>query len=146
MTAVDTGSIDGDTIFRDTTEGLVTVRDGVTLTIEGEHSGSVLVQGGGSLVIAGTLRGALEIESLASVTVTGDAVGDIDIRVAGTLIVERSGRVFGTVVNNGSFTNHGLRAGRVEGRTPDDQGDGAQLDSTWNGTGGYRLPPRQEAR
>lgn len=134
--------VDEDATFRDHTAGRVTVRDGVTLTIDGDHTGSVLVDGGGSLVVAGSLDGSLTIESLATATVTGDLVGDVDIRVAGTLLVERGGRVFGTVTNHGSFTNRGLRGGRVEGRDPDDQDDGGELDSTWDGSGRYRLPER----
>ena len=123
-------------------DGLVSVRDGISLTIDDEHTGSVLVEGGGTLVVAGVLRGALTIESLATVTVTGDVVGDIEVRVAANLVVAPEGRLFGTVTNHGSFINRGLRAGRVEGRTPDDTDGGTMLDSTWDGSGNYRLPPR----
>jgi hypothetical protein len=115
------------------------------MTVDEECSGSVRVDGGGSLVVRGTLRGALTIESLAEVTVTGDVVGDVEIRVAGTLTVEPTGRVFGTVTNHGSFVNRGLRAGRVDGRVPDDRDGGSMLDSTWDGNGNYRLPPRASA-
>jgi len=128
------------------TDGLVTVGDDITVSIDDEHSGSVRVEGGGALVVAGVLRGAVTIESLAKVTVSGDVIGDIDIRVAGTLVVEATGRVFGTVRNHGSFTNRGLRAGRVEGRMPDESDGGSQLDSTWDGRGAYRLPPRPSER
>ena len=100
------------------------------------------VEGGGTLDVQGILRGSLTIESLATATVTGDVVGDIEVRVAATLVVEPEGRVFGTVTNHGSFINRGLRAGRVEGRAPDDTGGGSELDSTWDGSGAYRLPPR----
>ncbi len=123
-------------------DGLVSVRDGISLTIDDEHTGSVRVESGGTLVVAGVLRGSLTIESLATATVTGDVVGDIEVRVAGNLKVAPEGRVFGTVINHGSFINRGLRAGRVEGRTPDDQDGGSQLDSTWDGKGAYRLPAR----
>ena len=122
--------------------GLVSVRDGISLTIDDEHTGSVRVEGGGVLVVAGVLRGSLTIESLGTVTVTGDVVGDVDVRVAGTLMVARDGRLFGTVANHGSFVNRGLRAGRVDGRAPDDSDGGSELDSTWDGQGNYRLPPR----
>jgi hypothetical protein len=123
-------------------EGLVSVRDGISLTIDDEHTGSVRVEGGGTLVVAGVLRGALTVESLATVTVTGDVVGDIEVRVAANLVIAPEGRVFGTVMNHGSFVNRGLRAGRVDGRAPDDADGGAVLDSTWDGSGNYRLPPR----
>ena len=123
-------------------DGLVSVRDGVSLTIDDEHTGSVTVEGGSELVVAGVLRGSLTIDSLATATVTGDVVGDIEVRVAGNLVVAPEGRVFGTVTNHGSFTNRGLRTGRVEGRVPDDTDGGSQLDSTWDGRGNYRLPPR----
>jgi cytoskeletal protein CcmA (bactofilin family) len=126
-------------------DGLVSVRDGISLTIDDEHRGSVRVEGGGTLVVAGTLRGSLTIESLATVTVTGDVVGDIEVRVAGNLQIAPQGRVFGTVTNHGSFINRGLRAGRVEGRMPDDSDGGSELDSTWDGKGNYRLPPRSAA-
>lgn len=123
-------------------DGIVTVRDGVSLTITDEHVGSVRVEGGGGLLVQGVLRGRLTIESLGTAVVTGDVIGDVDILVAGTLVVEPQGRLFGTVTNHGSFTNHGLRGGRVEGREPDDREDGTVLDSTWDGNGAYRLPPR----
>jgi hypothetical protein len=126
-------------------DGLVSVRDGISLTIDDEHTGSVRVEGGGTLVISGTLRGSLLIESLGTATVTGDVVGEIEVRVAGNLQVAPNGRVFGTVVNHGSFINRGLRAGRVEGRAPDDSDGGSELDSTWDGKGNYRLPPRSPA-
>ena len=126
----------------DSADGLVSVRDGVSLTIDDEHEGSVRVEGGGTVVVAGMLRGSLTIESLARATVTGDFVGDIEVRVAGNLVVAPQGRVFGTVTNHGSFINRGLRAGRVVGRAPDDSDGGSQLDSTWDGTGAYRLPAR----
>ena len=123
-------------------DGLVSVRDGISLTIDDEHTGSVLVEGGGVLVVAGVLRGSLTIESLATVTVTGDIVGDVEVRVAGNLLIAPGGRLFGTVTNHGSFVNRGLRAGRVDGRAPDDTNGGSELDSTWDGKGNYRLPPR----
>jgi hypothetical protein len=123
-------------------DGLISVRDGISLTIDDEHTGSVRVEGGGTLVVAGVLRGALTIESLATVTVTGDVVGDVEVRVAANLVIGPEGRLFGTVANHGSFVNRGLRAGRVEGRAPDDTDGGTVLDSTWDGSGNYRLPPR----
>ena len=123
-------------------DGLVSVPDGVSLTIDDEHTGSVSVEGGGTLVVAGVLRGSLTIESLATATVTGDVIGDIEVRVAANLVIAPEGRVFGTVTNHGSFVNRGLRAGRVEGRPPDDTDGGSQLDSTWDGRGAYRLPAR----
>ena len=125
-----------------TPDGSVSVRDGISLTIDDEHTGSVRVEGGGTLVMAGVLRGALTIESLASVTVTGDVIGDVEVRVAANFMIAPEGRVFGTVTNHGSFINRGLRAGRVEGRPPDDADGGSELDSTWDGQGAYRLPPR----
>ena len=126
----------------DSADGLVSVQDGISLTIDDEHEGSVRVEGGGTLVVAGVLRGSLTIESLASATVTGDVVGDVEVRVAGNLVIAPGGRVFGTVTNHGSFINRGLRAGRVIGRTPDDSEGGSELDSTWDGRGAYRLPAR----
>lgn len=130
---------------REAADGILTVRDGMSMTVDEECSGSVQVEGGGALVVRGVLRGNLTIESLGEVTVTGDVVGDIEIRVAGTLAVEPDGRVFGTVTNHGSFINRGLRAGRVHGRVPDDRDSGSVLDSTWDGNGAYRLPPRASA-
>jgi hypothetical protein len=125
--------------------GVFIVRDGVTLTIDDVCSGAVCVQGGGELLVQGTLRGPLTIESLGAVTVTGDIVGAVEVRVAGTLGIEPTGRVFGTVMNHGSFVNRGLRAGRVGGRDPDDRDGGTALDSTWDGTGADRVPPRAAA-
>ena len=109
----DSRELDGDS------QGIISIASGARVTLSGTHDGSIEVNG--SLAITGALRGALEIGSLGSVTVTGDVVGRVDIKVAGTLVVEPTGRIAAPVANRGSFTNRGYRYGPVEGRTPDDQ-------------------------
>ena len=83
------------------------------------HDGAVEVYG--SLTILGTLTGPLTVESLGRVKVAGAVEGPVEVRVAGTVTILPSGRVAGTIVNHGSVINKGWRAGRVEGRAPDDE-------------------------
>ncbi len=109
-------------------KGPITVADGGALIISGEHDGPIEVTGGGQLDVRGTVRGAITIESLGRVNVRGDVIGPILIRVAGTLMIEAAGRLSGNVTNYGSFTNHGVRVGRVEGRSPDDREEAIYLD------------------
>lgn len=126
----------------DETEASINVADGVVLVIDGTHEGSIEVEPGGRLEIQGAVRGLVAIGSLGTVVVHGDLVGRVDIRVAGTLIVEPSGRLSGDVTNFGSFTNRGLRAGRVEGRAPDDQPDSVLIEPAHAGGARYQLPQR----
>ena len=128
--------------FTGATSGPVTVLDGATLIVEGAHEGPVVLEGGATLGVSGVLTGPLEIASLATATVTGDVVGHVVIRVAGTLVVESTGRIAGPVTNHGSFTNHGLRSGPVEGRAPDDQGDAVSVEPVHPGIYNYVLPER----
>jgi hypothetical protein len=120
------------------TKGPITVADGGVLVISGEHDGPIEVAGGGQLDVRGVVRGPITIESLGRVTVRGDVVGPVLIRVAGTLAIEAAGRVSGNVTNFGSFTNHGLRAGRVDGRTPDDREESTYIVDE----PAYELPAR----
>jgi len=104
---------------------------------------AVTVASGATLAISGSLDGHLTIDSLGTVLVSGDVVGPVDVRVAGTLVIEAGGRVSGPIRNFGSVTNHGLRAGRVEGREPDDQPGSETIPVANTGeTATYRLPPR----
>ena len=113
--------IDTDTTLAGPTEGQLTVRPGVTLSIDGQHDGSIELEGDAELVVLGTLNGRLEIGSLGTARIAGSVVGPVDIRIAGTLVIEPTGSVTGPVSNFGSFTNLGKRTGYVDGRTPDDR-------------------------
>ena len=124
------------------TSGSVTVADGGTLIIGGTHNGAVVVDGGGTLQVTGALHGPVEVGSLATATVSGDLVGKVDVRVAGTLVVEAEGRLAGPVTNYGSFTNHGVRSGPLEGRSPDDRQGSVEVEPMHPGVYNYTLPAR----
>lgn len=124
-------------------DGSITITDDSTVVIDGVHEGPIELETGGTLEVRGEVRGAVTIGSLATVLVFGDLIGSVDIRVAGTLIVEEGGRIAGPVTNFGSFTNRGLRAGRVEGRMPDDQPGSETVEETHVGGAAYHLPQRQ---
>lgn len=127
-------------------EGYITVSDGGSLVVNGVHEGTIELETGGHVVVNGVVRGSVTIGSLGTVIVHGDIVGTVDIRVAGTLVVEADGRVSAAVNNFGSFTNRGLRAGRVEGRNPDDQEDSTHIEAAHVGGASYQLPQRQPAK
>ncbi len=135
-------TVNGYLTLAGSTTGTVTVVDGGTLIVGGTHAGAVVLEGGAALLVQGTLRGPVEIGSLATATVSGDLLGKVDIRVAGTLVVDAGGRLAGPVANYGSFTNHGLRTGPVEGREPDDQTGSEELEPLHPGIYNYTLPPR----
>lgn len=135
-------TVNGYTTLAGTTSGPVTVVDGGSLIIGGTHEGAVVLEGGATLLVQGTLRGPVDVGSLASATVKGDLVGSVDIRVAGTLVVEAGGRLAGAVTNYGSFTNHGMRSGPVEGREPDDLDGSEVAEPVHPGIYNLTLPPR----
>lgn len=135
-------TVTDETTLVDSTSGSVTVRDGGTLVIDGTHEGAVVLEGGGTLHVAGALYGSLEIGSLATARVAGDLIGKVEIRVAGTLVVEAGGRLAGPVVNYGSFTNHGVRSGPIEGRTPDDRDGSVRVAPVHPGVYNLTLPDR----
>lgn len=135
-------SVNGYTTLAGETTGPVTVLDGGTLIVDGTHVGAVVLEGGATLLVQGTLRGPVDVGSLATATVKGDLVGSVDVRVAGTFVVEAGGRLAGAVTNYGSFTNHGLRSGPVEGREPDDQGGSEVAEPAHPGIYNLTLPPR----
>lgn len=125
------------------TRGPVTVRPDALLTVSGTHEGPIELESGAQLRVVGVLRGSLAIGSLAIATVYGDLEGSVEIRVAGTLVVESDGRVAGPVSNFGSFTNRGFRAGRVDGRAPDDSAGVVDIPfSRPFAPEKYRLPAR----
>lgn len=125
-----------------TTSGNLTVADGGSLVIAGTHDGTVELEGGATVAVTGVLKGTLEVGSLSNASVSGDVVGAVVVRVAGTLVVEASGRVAGPVTNHGSFTNHGLRSGPVEGREPDDRAGAINAEPLHPGIFNYVLPER----
>lgn len=135
-------TVTGFTTLAGETSGPVTVTDGGSLIVGGVHRGAVVVEGGGALLVRGALHGPVEVGSLATATVSGDLVGKVDVRVAGTLVVEAGGRLSGPVANYGSFTNHGLRTGPVEGRAPDDREAAVEVEPVHPGVYNYVLPPR----
>ena len=135
-------TVTGYTTLAGETSGPVTVLDGGTLIVAGTHVGSVILEGGATVTVPGVLRGLLEIGSLATATVSGDVVGQVVVRVAGTLVVEASGRVAGPVTNHGSFTNRGLRSGPVEGREPLDESGAVKAEPVHPGIYNYVLPER----
>lgn len=120
------------------TSGNLTVVDGGMLTVSGNHQGTIELEGGAAVSITGTLKGTLEVGSLAQAVISGDVVGAVLVRVAGTVVVEASGRVAGPITNHGSVTNRGMRSGPVEGRVPDDQPGAVNAEPLHPG-GNYNL-------
>jgi len=115
-----TTAISASVVLSDSTRGALTVSDDAMVTLAGRHDGSITLEGA-SLRIEGSLDGTLVIGSLSTATLVGEFTGNLEVKVAGTFVIEESGRFTGTVSNYGSFTNRGYRSGVVEGRTPDDQ-------------------------
>lgn len=102
-------------------------------TLSGTHYGSVEVREGSTFTVTqrATLYGSISIAPGAKVRVHGSVFGGVTISREGLIEVERTGRVAGTIQNNGTFKNSGTRAGPIFGT-----GEVFDLD------GGVVKPPR----
>lgn len=96
-------------------ENTTRVRTGASLTIDGVHHGALHVEGGAVVQIRGTLHGSLYVGAKASVGVWGSHCGPIRIAQGGTVRIEQSGHVDGTMHVDGILDNHGRRTGSTRG-------------------------------
>jgi hypothetical protein len=135
--------IDDTQTLTGTTQGKLIVRTGGVATIQGVHQGSTSVESGGRVVVPGVLQGSLALEDDTEAVVSGEIQGSVALARGGRLVIERSGRFAGSIVNNGEIINRGLRAGSVVGNDPiDDGGKVLQPLRNPDGSHTYMLPPR----
>lgn len=103
-----------DYIIQDKHIGTVHVESG-TLTIKGELNGTLDVQEGSKIVIFGEQHGTVSIDSGAEVIIYGEIHGTTTINYESVVIVEESGKLAGTLENNGKLIIRGVFGGVQSG-------------------------------
>lgn len=93
----------------------ICIESGASLEILGTQRGSVTFQRGSSGVIVGQLQGSLHVASGATVVIHGVQQGSVHISQGGVVRVEPRGRLAGSLHNDGTIENGGIRGGAVSG-------------------------------
>ena len=94
--------------------GTVHVENG-TLTIYGELHGTLDVQRAASVIIIGKQHGTVSVKNNAKVTVIGELHGTTNVESLGTIVVEETGKLAGTLCNNGIVIVRGVFGGAQSG-------------------------------
>ncbi|MEO6116739.1 MAG: hypothetical protein ABIP33_10170 [Pseudolysinimonas sp.] len=103
----------------------VNVHAGGELILSGIQQGTVQVESGGVVVVHGVLQGTLHVERDASVVVDGKLQGTTHVEAGGSVAILSGGQSQGTIHNEGSFVNEGVRGGAVSGNPIDDRPGGS---------------------
>jgi len=103
-----------DTIIDGVHQGTVRVERGI-LTISGELHGSLNVQRGTKVLIIGKQHGTVNVEENALVTVNGELNGTTNVAYGGTIKVEDTGRLAGSLNNQGTVIVQGVFGGAHSG-------------------------------
>jgi cytoskeletal protein CcmA (bactofilin family) len=104
-------------------EGSVHVERG-SFVLDGVLEGSLVVHRGASASIRGTQEGSVHIENSCVVVVTGAIEGSTHVEPGGQVIIEATGKLAGSLHNNGLVVLRGVfggsRSGGGEFRIEDD--------------------------
>lgn len=95
-------------------QGSVIVERG-TLTIAGTVQGSLTLANDSAAVIRGQHQGSVRVPGGAEVVVVGSLQGSCDVAPGGVVIVESTGKMAGSLHNNGAVTVRGVFGGTVSG-------------------------------
>ena len=106
--------ITSDHILQGTHRGTVHVESG-TLHLRGILQGTLYVQSGANAVITGKQQGTVAIASGANVTVLGAIQGTTSLEPGAKLIIEDSGKLAGTLANDGLVVLRGVFGGARSG-------------------------------
>ena len=101
--------------LRGTHQGSIHVQRGAVLTISGTHQGSLHLESGAQVVIVGQHQGSLHVAFDAAATIHGSQQGSTHVDQGGEVTVDRSGRLAGSLHNEGVVRNEGARGGTVSG-------------------------------
>ena len=102
--------ITSDHSLNGTHRGTVHVESG-TLHLQGILQGTLDVQSGANAIITGDQRGTVAIASGATVTVLGAIHGTAHLEAGARLVIEDSGKLAGTLVNQGVVILRGVFGG-----------------------------------
>src|SRR5690349_5609103 len=86
------------------------------LTLAGVIQGTLNVHSGASALIQGNQHGTVSVDDGAEVIVTGAINGTTSVHHGGRLVVERDGRLAGTLSNEGTVIIRGVFGGASSGR------------------------------
>ena len=106
--------IENDYILKDEHHGTVHVVNG-TLTIQGKLHGTLDIQSGSAVIIVGEQHGTVSIASNARAIIFGELHGTTSVETYGMVTVEESGKMAGTLNNNGTVIVKGVFGGAQSG-------------------------------
>ena len=86
-----------------------------TLTIFGDLYGTLNVHKGTSVIIVGKQHGTVSVYDNAKVTVMGELYGTINVSDYGTVIIEKTGKLAGSLYNNDTVIIRGVFGGSQSG-------------------------------
>lgn len=95
-------------------QGTVRIERGI-LTIRGELHGTLYVQRGTEVLIVGKQHGTVNVEEDALVTVKGELNGTTNVAYGGTIKVEDTGKLAGSLNNQGTVIVQGVFGGEHSG-------------------------------
>lgn len=75
------------------------------------HSGSLRILPAAQVIIRGSHNGSLHVSDHAQATVHGRQSGSVHVASDGRVLVERNGRLAGSLHNSGVIENKGIRGG-----------------------------------
>jgi len=106
--------INGDFTITNIHEGTVHVETGC-LTVEGILQGTLDVQSNAKAIINGQQHGTVIVASNSSIEVNGEIQGTTTIARSATLVIGETGKVAGTLTNDGNVILRGIFGGAQSG-------------------------------
>lgn len=98
----------------DTHRGSITVR-GCTLVIKGALHGSLSVEYGGNVIIEGVHQGSIGVSDKSRIEVFGTSQGSTNIGPGSQVLIHPSGKLQGSIKNNGKLIIRGVFGGSCSG-------------------------------
>ncbi len=112
-----------DTVISGDHHGTVHVEQGI-ITISGKLHGTLDVQNGSKVVITGSQHGTVTVDDDALVIVYGGLHGTTTVSYGGTVEIEESGKLAGTLTNKGTVIVKGVFGGAHSGNDVILEGNG----------------------
>lgn len=103
-----------DQVLRGSHRGSISVI-GCTLTITGEHHGSLSVNRKGYVVVEGSHHGSTSVSDSSTFEIVGSNHGSTSVAAGSLVIVQPSGTLAGSMNNNGRLIIRGVFGGACSG-------------------------------
>jgi len=98
-----------------THRGTVRVESSGTLKLQGTLQGTLDIKPGATVLITGVQQGTVAVAAGASVTVLGAIQGTTSLERGASVVIEPSGKLAGTLANNGLVVIRGAFGGAQSG-------------------------------